>query len=79
MGRTDHDDIDQADLDPVDVPELTPNERARLRALLDLIDRGARAGLTPRKSSPPKKYPLGTPEQEARIRAAVTKRMQGKE
>lgn len=77
MGAAEDRDHDDQAVD--DVPELTPVERARLRALLDLIDRGARAGLSPRKSTPPKKYPTGTPEQEARIRAAVAKRMQGKE
>lgn len=62
-----------------EVPDLTPAERAKLRALLDLIERGARAGLEPRKRPAPKVYPRGTPEQEARLRAALMKRMQGKE
>lgn len=68
---------DDTEVEPV--PELTPAERAKLRALLDLIERGAREGLAPRKRPPPKKYPTGTPEQEARIRASVLKRLQGKE
>lgn len=81
MGAAEDRSEDVADAD--ELRDLTAAERAKLRALLrallDLIEPGARAGLEPRKRPPPKKYPTGTPEQEMRIRASVMKRLQGKE
>lgn len=63
-----HDDVDQ-----VEVPDLTPTERARLRALLELIDRAA-LGKVDRPRPPRLEPPAPTAEDFAELRAKRRRR-----
>ncbi len=66
-----------------DEPDLTPEERAKLRALLKLIERGARSELDrptvakvrPERESPPAHEPALTSDERAMVRAKVVKAM----